>query len=133
MVYSGMGPDYRLLIRRARKMAQVTSATMEVVILPPVLQDYYLMYHETIPTAQLVYRVALVMQVRPAPPPCEIAPVTLASRSTPSQEVFAPSVCRSSSVDGTSPASPFSSRWAPAPPAAAPPVPPAPTPAAAPI
>merc|ERR1712013_706411 len=46
MVYSGMGPDYRLLIRRARKMAQ----------------DYYLMYHETIPTAQLVYRVALVMQ-----------------------------------------------------------------------
>ena len=47
MVYSGMGPDYRLLIRRARKMAQ----------------DYYLMYHENIPTAQLVYRVALVMQV----------------------------------------------------------------------
>merc|ERR1712212_840422 len=46
MVYSGMGPDYRLLVRRARKMAQ----------------DYYLMYHETIPTAQLVYRVALVMQ-----------------------------------------------------------------------
>lgn len=42
-----MGPDYRLLIRRARKMAQ----------------DYYLMYHENIPTAQLVYRVALVMQV----------------------------------------------------------------------
>ena len=26
------------------------------------LKDYYLMYHETIPTAQLVYRVALVMQ-----------------------------------------------------------------------
>ena len=25
-------------------------------------QDYYLMYHENIPTAQLVYRVALVMQ-----------------------------------------------------------------------
>ena len=25
-------------------------------------KDYYLMYHETIPTAQLVYRVALVMQ-----------------------------------------------------------------------
>ena len=46
MVYSGMGPDYRLLIRRARKMAQ----------------DYFLMYHEQIPTAQLVYRVALVMQ-----------------------------------------------------------------------
>ena len=44
MVYSGMGPDYRLLIRRARKMAQ----------------DDYLMYHENIPTAQLVYRVALI-------------------------------------------------------------------------
>ena len=40
MVYSGMGPDYRLLVRRARKMAQ----------------DYFLMYHEPIPTAQLVYR-----------------------------------------------------------------------------
>ena len=26
MVYSGMGPDYRLLIRRARKMAQVVHA-----------------------------------------------------------------------------------------------------------
>merc|ERR1712048_685030 len=40
------GPDYRLLVRRARKMAQ----------------DYQLIYHEPIPTAQLVYRVALVMQ-----------------------------------------------------------------------
>ena len=46
MVYSGMGPDYRLLVRRARKMAQ----------------DYFLMYHENIPTAQLVYRVGQVMQ-----------------------------------------------------------------------
>ncbi len=46
MVYSGMGPDYRLLVRRARKMAQ----------------DYYLMYKQPIPTAQLVQRVALVMQ-----------------------------------------------------------------------
>lgn len=48
MVYSGMGPDYRLLVRRARKMAQ----------------DYQLMYEEPIPTAQLVQRVAVVMQVR---------------------------------------------------------------------
>ena len=47
MVYSGMGPDYRLLVRRARKMAQ----------------DYRLMYEEDIPTAQLVQRVATVMQV----------------------------------------------------------------------
>jgi len=46
MVYSGMGPDYRLLVRRARKMAQ----------------DYQLMYSEPIPTAQLVQRVAAVMQ-----------------------------------------------------------------------
>eukprot|EP00094_Tigriopus_californicus_P000018 TCALIF_00018-PA protein Name:"Similar to PSMA2 Proteasome subunit alpha type-2 (Homo sapiens)" AED:0.14 eAED:0.14 QI:0/0/0/1/1/1/4/0/234 len=46
MVYSGMGPDYRLLVRRARKMAQ----------------DYLLMYGETIPTSQLVQRVANVMQ-----------------------------------------------------------------------
>merc|ERR1712027_93164 len=44
MVYSGMGPDYRLLVRRARKMAQ----------------DYQLMYEEQIPTAQLVQRVATV-------------------------------------------------------------------------
>ncbi|KOB75091.1 Proteasome subunit alpha type [Operophtera brumata] len=41
-----MGPDYRLLVTQARKMAQ----------------QYYLMYHEPIPTAQLVQRVATVMQ-----------------------------------------------------------------------
>ncbi|XP_049883495.1 proteasome subunit alpha type-2 [Pectinophora gossypiella] len=46
MVYSGMGPDYRLLVTQARKMAQ----------------QYYLQYHEPIPTAQLVQRVATVMQ-----------------------------------------------------------------------
>uniref|UniRef100_A0A4W3GGE4 Proteasome subunit alpha type-2 n=1 Tax=Callorhinchus milii TaxID=7868 RepID=A0A4W3GGE4_CALMI len=46
MVYSGMGPDYRVLIRRARKLAQ----------------QYYLVYQEPIPTAQLVQRVASVMQ-----------------------------------------------------------------------
>ncbi len=46
MVYSGMGPDYRLLVRRARKMAQ----------------DYQLTYESPIPTAQLVQRVATVMQ-----------------------------------------------------------------------
>lgn len=46
MVYSGMGPDYRLLVRRARKMAL----------------DYQLMYDEPIPTAQLVQRIAMVMQ-----------------------------------------------------------------------
>lgn len=46
MVYSGMGPDYRLLVRRARKIAQ----------------QYYLMYNEPIPTCQLVQRVAYIMQ-----------------------------------------------------------------------
>ncbi|KAG9355753.1 hypothetical protein JZ751_000591 [Albula glossodonta] len=46
MVYSGMGPDYRVLVRRARKLAQ----------------QYFLVYQEPIPTAQLVQRVASVMQ-----------------------------------------------------------------------
>jgi len=46
LVYSGMGPDYRLLVRRARKMAQ----------------QYFLTYQEEIPTAQLVQRVATIMQ-----------------------------------------------------------------------
>ena len=36
MVYSGMGPDYRLLVRQARKMAQ----------------QYWVTYQEQIPTAQ---------------------------------------------------------------------------------
>ncbi|GBO42823.1 Proteasome subunit alpha type-2, partial [Araneus ventricosus] len=46
MVYSGMGPDYRLLVRRARKLAQ----------------QYYMRYGEPIPTSQLVQRVAYIMQ-----------------------------------------------------------------------
>ena len=46
MVYSGMGPDYRVLVRRARKMAH----------------EYMLEKGEEIPTAQLVSRVAMVMQ-----------------------------------------------------------------------
>ncbi|XP_022088464.1 proteasome subunit alpha type-2-like [Acanthaster planci] len=46
MVYSGMGPDYRLLVRQARKLAQ----------------GYFLTYQEQIPTAQLVHKVANVMQ-----------------------------------------------------------------------
>ncbi|CAG2171706.1 unnamed protein product [Oppiella nova] len=46
LVYSGMGPDYRLLVRRARKIAQ----------------QYYLTYSEPIPTTQLVQRVAHIMQ-----------------------------------------------------------------------
>lgn len=46
MIYSGMGPDYRLLVRQARKQAQ----------------NYFLTYREPIPTAQLVQRVAFIMQ-----------------------------------------------------------------------
>ncbi|XP_077993483.1 proteasome subunit alpha type-2 [Glandiceps talaboti] len=46
MIYSGMGPDYRVLVRRARKIAQ----------------QYYLTYNEQIPTSQLVGRIASVMQ-----------------------------------------------------------------------
>lgn len=46
IVYSGMGPDYRLLVGKARKIAQ----------------KYYLTYHEPIPVSQLVQGVATVMQ-----------------------------------------------------------------------
>ncbi|CAG9799171.1 unnamed protein product [Chironomus riparius] len=46
IVYSGMGPDYRLLVRQARKIAQ----------------NYYMIYNESIPTSQLVQRIAGVMQ-----------------------------------------------------------------------
>ncbi|XP_068152915.1 proteasome subunit alpha type-2 [Drosophila tropicalis] len=46
MVYSGMGPDYRLLVKQARKIAQ----------------NYYLVYKESIPVTQLVQRVANLMQ-----------------------------------------------------------------------
>ncbi|XP_064230571.1 proteasome subunit alpha type-2-like [Aotus nancymaae] len=46
LVYSGMGPDYGVLVHRARKLAQ----------------QYCLVYQEPIPTAQLVQRVASVMQ-----------------------------------------------------------------------
>ncbi|WAR06516.1 PSA2-like protein [Mya arenaria] len=40
MVYSGMGPDYRVLLKDARKQAQ----------------QYFLQYQEQIPTSQLVQR-----------------------------------------------------------------------------
>ncbi|XP_065573356.1 proteasome subunit alpha type-2-like [Artemia franciscana] len=46
MVYSGMGPDFRLLVRKARKMAE----------------DYMYTYREEIPTTRLVQKVALLMQ-----------------------------------------------------------------------
>jgi len=46
MVYSGMGPDYRVLVKQARKIAS----------------NYYLSYKEAIPVSQLVQKVATVMQ-----------------------------------------------------------------------
>ena len=46
VVYSGMGPDSRVLVRKARKQAQA----------------YYRLYHEHIPVAQLVRETAAVMQ-----------------------------------------------------------------------
>ena len=46
LVYSGMGPDYRGLVHRARKLAQ----------------QCYLVYREPIPTARLVQGVASVIE-----------------------------------------------------------------------
>jgi len=46
MVYSGMGPDFRLLVAEARRIAV----------------NYKIQYQEPIPTSQLVQRVASVMQ-----------------------------------------------------------------------
>ena len=46
MTYSGMGTDFRVLVRKARKIAQ----------------QYYLQYDEEIPISQLVQRIANVMQ-----------------------------------------------------------------------
>eukprot|EP00301_Raphidiophrys_heterophryoidea_P011653 c17812_g1_i1.p1 GENE.c17812_g1_i1~~c17812_g1_i1.p1 ORF type:complete len:237 (-),score=64.44 c17812_g1_i1:107-817(-) len=45
-VYSGMGPDFRVLVKKGRKVAQT----------------YYRTYHEQIPVAQLVRELATVMQ-----------------------------------------------------------------------
>lgn len=46
VVYSGMGPDYRVLVRKARKVAQA----------------YHRTYQEHMPVAQLVRELAAVMQ-----------------------------------------------------------------------
>lgn len=46
MIYSGMGPDYRLLVNKARKTSQ----------------EYFMRYGEVIPTLQLVQKVGQVMQ-----------------------------------------------------------------------
>eukprot|EP01135_Chromosphaera_perkinsii_P007513 Nk52_evm1s909 gene=Nk52_evmTU1s909 len=46
MVYSGMGPDSRVLLKKARKIAQ----------------QYYKIYLETMPISQLVREIAGVMQ-----------------------------------------------------------------------
>eukprot|EP00049_Salpingoeca_infusionum_P002681 m.58877 g.58877 ORF g.58877 m.58877 type:complete len:236 (+) comp11729_c0_seq2:560-1267(+) len=46
MVYSGMGPDKRVLLAKGRKIAQ----------------QYFLTYHEQIPTRMLVQQLARIMQ-----------------------------------------------------------------------
>ncbi|RLN40551.1 proteasome subunit alpha type-2 [Panicum miliaceum] len=46
VVYSGMGPDFRVLVRKSRKQAQ----------------QYYRLYKESIPVTQLVRETAAVMQ-----------------------------------------------------------------------
>ncbi|MQL74325.1 hypothetical protein Taro_006672 [Colocasia esculenta] len=46
VVYSGMGPDFRVLVRKSRKQAQ----------------QYYKLYKESIPVTQLVRETATVMQ-----------------------------------------------------------------------
>lgn len=46
MIYSGMGPDYRVLLRKGRKIAQ----------------QYYLTYKDEIPVSQIVRGMASVMQ-----------------------------------------------------------------------
>lgn len=46
ITYSGMGPDFRVLTRKARKETQV----------------YYRTYHELVPCSQLVRETATVMQ-----------------------------------------------------------------------
>merc|ERR1711998_268043 len=46
VVYSGMGPDFRVLVRKGRKIAQ----------------NYYRVYHEIIPVSQIVREMAMVMQ-----------------------------------------------------------------------
>jgi len=46
VVYAGMGPDSRVLVRKARKIAQ----------------QYYRMYHVSMPVNQLVREVAAIMQ-----------------------------------------------------------------------
>ena len=44
--FAGMGPDYRLLVKEGRRVAQ----------------NYYQTYKEPIPTSQLVQRIAAIMQ-----------------------------------------------------------------------
>jgi 20S proteasome subunit alpha 2 len=46
VVYSGMGPDFRVMVRKGQKKAQ----------------QYYLQYGETIPVLQLVREIAAIMQ-----------------------------------------------------------------------
>ena len=75
VAYSGMGPDSRLLVRRARKQAQVRALAIRTAgVATPIpacafaegrlgpAQAYYRVYKEHIPVAQLCRETAAVMQ-----------------------------------------------------------------------
>ena len=71
VAYSGMGPDSRVLVRKARKQAQA----------------YYRLYKEQIPVAQLCRELATVMQEFTREPSSALLSAALASWP-------APSMCR---------------------------------------
>ena len=69
VAYSGMGPDSRVLVRKARKQAQVIqlltlqlSGQVWQCLTINVLQAYYRVYKEHIPVAQLCREIAATMQ-----------------------------------------------------------------------
>ena len=70
VAYSGMGPDSRVLVRKARKQAQARPLPCRMGTYPAqsqngalcALQAYYRVYKEHIPVAQLCRETAAVMQ-----------------------------------------------------------------------
>ncbi len=71
VAYSGMGPDSRVLVRKARKQAQA----------------YYRLYKEQIPVAQLCRELATVMQEFTREPTSALLSAALASWPAPSMWV----------------------------------------------
>lgn len=81
-VYSGMGPDARVLAHKARKAAQT----------------YFRTYHETVPAAQLVRETATVMQEFTqsgcvARPPSLCAPAGINPRGPLTRPPSSPAAC----------------------------------------